>query len=313
MKKFYLTIIAISLISCCIAQNNCLVANYPFDGNAHDTSGNGYNGTVYGATLATDRFGNANHAYSFDGSGNYIEAYTLPLLNVRFSYCAWIKVLDNGGNDKNNNFGCYGTDNYGVSTWDVAYNVMYKRFAIFDLTNNVLNTTIDIGTQWTFVVVVYDSTKRYLYVNNHMLNQGNITTPISLNGSSTNLRIGAHLNGAQQEFEGIIDDIRVYKCALTPAEIDSLYNLPPVGINEISYSHEITLYPNPTACKFTISLSHGMHNVLVKIVNTFGEVIYQSVITNPKSDINLDNATPGIYFIQVKDEDRQYVQKLVIQ
>jgi len=40
-----------------------LVAHYPFNGNANDESGNG-------ATLTTDRFGNANKAYSFDGVKN---------------------------------------------------------------------------------------------------------------------------------------------------------------------------------------------------------------------------------------------------
>ena len=30
-----------------------LIGYYPFDGNADDASGNGWNGTVYGATLAT--------------------------------------------------------------------------------------------------------------------------------------------------------------------------------------------------------------------------------------------------------------------
>ena len=45
-----------------------LVAYYPFNGNANDESGNGNNGTIFRATLTTDRFGNANRAYSFDGS-----------------------------------------------------------------------------------------------------------------------------------------------------------------------------------------------------------------------------------------------------
>src|SRR5664280_1057369 len=38
-----------------------LVGYWPFNGNANDLSGNGNNGTVYGgATLTSDRFGNAN-------------------------------------------------------------------------------------------------------------------------------------------------------------------------------------------------------------------------------------------------------------
>ena len=39
---------------------NGLVGYWPFNGNANDASGNGNNGTVNGATLTTDRFGNSN-------------------------------------------------------------------------------------------------------------------------------------------------------------------------------------------------------------------------------------------------------------
>ncbi|WP_141699533.1 hypothetical protein [Candidatus Marithrix sp. Canyon 246] len=47
--------------------NDGLVAYYPFNGNAEDESGNGNHGTVNGATLSEDRFGNQESAYSFDG------------------------------------------------------------------------------------------------------------------------------------------------------------------------------------------------------------------------------------------------------
>jgi hypothetical protein len=41
-------------------------------GNANDESGNGHHGTVHGATLTTDRFGNQDSAYLFDGQDDYI-------------------------------------------------------------------------------------------------------------------------------------------------------------------------------------------------------------------------------------------------
>ena len=47
-----------------------LKAYYRFEGNANDNSGNGHNGTVVGATLATGKFG---RCYSFDGSDDYIS------------------------------------------------------------------------------------------------------------------------------------------------------------------------------------------------------------------------------------------------
>jgi len=54
-------------------QARDLIAFYPFNGNANDESGNGNHGTVYGASLVKDRFGNADSAYSFDGVNDYID------------------------------------------------------------------------------------------------------------------------------------------------------------------------------------------------------------------------------------------------
>ncbi|MBK7031388.1 MAG: hypothetical protein IPH45_20325 [Bacteroidales bacterium] len=59
---------------------NGLSAWYPFNGNANDLSGNGNDGTVNGATLTTDRFGNPNSAYSFNGTTDFIGINNLHLL-----------------------------------------------------------------------------------------------------------------------------------------------------------------------------------------------------------------------------------------
>ena len=60
-----------------------LVAWYPFDGNASDMSGNGNNGTVYGATLGTDRHGQAKTVLTIlTGMDDYISVYHDPNLNL---------------------------------------------------------------------------------------------------------------------------------------------------------------------------------------------------------------------------------------
>ena len=83
MKKSFTLFILLSALfsgwSGVIAQINLdsgLVAHYPFNGNANDESGNANHGTVNGATLTTDRFGNANKAYSFDGVSNSENMFT---------------------------------------------------------------------------------------------------------------------------------------------------------------------------------------------------------------------------------------------
>ncbi|MFN5629181.1 MAG: hypothetical protein ACK48W_07830, partial [Bacteroidota bacterium] len=59
---------------------NGLVGWWPFTGNANDESGNGNHAVVNAALLTSDRTGNANTAYSFNGSNAYLHgnASTFP-------------------------------------------------------------------------------------------------------------------------------------------------------------------------------------------------------------------------------------------
>lgn len=61
---------------------NGLVVSFPFDGNANDMSGFNNHGTVNGAILAEDRFGNPNKAYFFDGINDYINLGNNPFLSL---------------------------------------------------------------------------------------------------------------------------------------------------------------------------------------------------------------------------------------
>ena len=72
-----------------------LAAYYPFTGNANDLSGNLNHGIVSGAILTTDRFGNNNSAYEFNGTSSYI------------------RVADNANNDLDSL--------YTISAWYMPY------------------------------------------------------------------------------------------------------------------------------------------------------------------------------------------------
>jgi hypothetical protein len=78
-----------------------LVAYYPFSGNADDASGKGNDGIVSGATLTTDRFGNANSAYYFDGTSSYINCGNSTIFDLNnHTIVAWINIdsiVDPGG------------------------------------------------------------------------------------------------------------------------------------------------------------------------------------------------------------------------
>ena len=93
-RKLLLAIIIIVFSNTLLSQipTNGLVGYWPFSGNANDSSGNNLNGTVNGAVLTEDRFGNPSSAYSFDGN-DYILVNDDDLLsfpNNEFTFSFWV-------------------------------------------------------------------------------------------------------------------------------------------------------------------------------------------------------------------------------
>ena len=204
-----------------------LVAYYPFNGNANDESGNGNNGTAYGATLTADRFGNANSAYSFNGTNNYIEVpyNSYFSFNYPITLTAWVYLVDNskGGIVGQWGYGGEGGDAYilYVSGSKLATAVPrsgglghYFLYGATTLTTN----------QWIFVSMVSDGSSVQLFVNG--IQDASVALSVSNPNSMQPLKIGLEeiFYGSQNYLNGVIDDIRIYNRALTNGEILQLYN-----------------------------------------------------------------------------------------
>jgi hypothetical protein len=219
-----------------------LVAYYSFNGNADDASGNGYNGTVHGASLVTDRFGNGNSAYSFNGKNNYIDLGDI-LDNVfcadtaQFSVSGWAKINAYNPNGGNIIIG-KATGGPGPYQWDLSYNndgTLAGGVFSDSTVNNYLIKYTSIGTnQWFHFVLIFDGKQPLndriqiflnttLYTQNY---QSGGTLGTSTKNTSISLIIGGqnHYPLPQNLFDGFIDDIRIYNRPLTIAEIDALYH-----------------------------------------------------------------------------------------
>lgn len=198
---------------------NGLVAYYPFNGNANDESGNNRHGSVTNAALTLDRFGRHNKAYQFSEPSSHIQVNSFPAFNSTFSVSTWINST--GTSSQNQNFSCFGTVNGGLASWDIAYNHMGGQFALFDILNGVMNHPEVVLNVWKHVCFVYSGTERKLYVDGILKKTGTVTTPFTTKPTDV-YRIGRHTNNSQQ-FEGAIDDIRIYNRALSQSEITALF------------------------------------------------------------------------------------------
>jgi hypothetical protein len=202
---------------------NGLVGYYPFSGNTNDLSGNGYNGANNGATLTTDRFGNPNSAYSFNGTTNYItlgSSFTSGSSPKSFSVWFYLNSASysfilSGGDPLTNGeaFGLY----YDESMY--LGNLPHKL--IFH--GNGLNYDYGFGEiafqSWNHVVITYDGALVSAYLNGTYIGNSNKT----LNTLDNLVRIGGRSNNTAY-LDGKIDDVGIWNRALTQVEISSLYN-----------------------------------------------------------------------------------------
>lgn len=222
MKKFRNTFIAsmLSLFICGNVQagiNDGLVAHYPFDGDAKDASENGNDGTVYGAILTEDRFGQGSSAYLFDGVDDSILISEIGI-TADISFSAWFK------HHKPNNKSRIAITMSNNDGWLVDFK-NGLRFAVGDGQNFSVAFNQDeyyTDGNWHHVVGIHDTIENIvkLYVDNILIS----TSSGSYTYTSKELYIGdGHLIDENNVFDGIIDDIRIYNRALSEAEVQELY------------------------------------------------------------------------------------------
>jgi hypothetical protein len=242
MKKLALLLSAFLIGSLLQAQNlpsylpaNGLVGWWPFNGNANDLSGREHHGVNSSAVLSTDRFGNLNGAYSFNGINAKITIPHSSELNAfPLSVFAWCKTGDPSSNgivakypagNNNNGWSIHG------SFSGYYYNYLGGAFVNFDGNLNLQQQICN--NMWHFVGMVCDNQKARLYVD------GQLVIERSYSGSgaqsactnSDNLFIGkiGNLDSPGAFFNGQIDDVVLYNRVLSEQEITTMYNAPSIG------------------------------------------------------------------------------------
>lgn len=218
-----------------------LIAAFYFSGNANDSI-SGINGTVRGASLATDRFGNAFAAYCFDGENDYITLGTSSDLKQRtMSISLWIKM--NGYTSNNLNYpgmSFIATRVKNSVEYYEAYTLSFykenKRISasvtssMHDQVSSISKNSIEID-KWYHLVYMFDTDTTHLYVNGK-LQQKNLKGFVSNYLMTDSVVLGYVGNQMPDTFKyrnfswfnGCLDDLKFYNRILNPHEILQLYN-----------------------------------------------------------------------------------------
>ena len=213
-----------------------LVAGYAFNEGsgttAADASGSGLTGTLTnGAAWGTGR--NAG-AVLLDGVDDFVELGNPALLQLTGSMTvsAWV------------NSAAFPVDDAAIVSKRASGEVGYQldttvdrgpRTISFKLTNSSGGTMFRYGATtlqantWYFVTGVYDAATSALHVYlNGQLEDGTLlgTVTATQQNSSANVNIGRRPTGNSFNFNGRIDDVRIYGRALTQTEIQADMSTP---------------------------------------------------------------------------------------
>ncbi|MFG0267342.1 MAG: LamG-like jellyroll fold domain-containing protein, partial [Rhodopirellula sp. JB055] len=218
-----------------------LLARYDFDSGsaATDSSGNGLDGTLQGdasvdTTTNTNQVGDGK--LTLDGSGDYVDlsanASTFSTLSegtvatwVKFSTTGFATIFDVSSGDPNE-FASLWVENGNV-VWAVTTGgtPQLRMTSIATIHDN----------QWHHVAVTSDASGNTLYIDGVAQTGGDITysygdatTDIFFDDLTgvTSTKIGAYdIGTVGGEFNGQIDDTRIYNYAVTDAEMADLYAL----------------------------------------------------------------------------------------
>lgn len=314
-----LTITAVIFFLSTNAQNTCqplnsngLVAYYPFCGNANDVSGNQKHGSVTGAKLVADRFGNPNSAYEFDSDQDFITLDSVHQSNVlNYSIVLWFKQsADSKG--AGGTMVC-GSDPAKTDGLRLATGATDQVFWIaeFDAGNSYGIITYDqnyADGDWHFVAVtfesepgVFDSSAMAIYIDNVRVPQkldgnpahGNAIAPID--NDNRPVVIG-NITGKDNHFPGVIDDVYIFDRCLSREEIRNLYNLWHVGVlQDTLASPKRYTYPNPSSTQITVKCETSDK---VQIFNSMGTLVLEGV---GLSQIDISSLSEGLYTIRISD------------
>lgn len=198
---------------------------------ANDSTGNGNNGTIQGATWVTGKAG--PWALDFNGTSNSVALNTTPALGDlvnNFTLSFWANPRSAHQIDPETTSGFAGTSGqqyvFGPAWYDngdssMGVSVGTNGVSVYEHAANYMPATLvhqATLSGWTHIAIVYQNKQPKLYINGVLARTG-LTSPMN-NVHVQPLYLGGHPYGY---FNGTIDEVRIYRDGLTANEIETLY------------------------------------------------------------------------------------------
>ncbi len=195
---------------------------------ACDSSGNNNVGTwTNGVASTSGKFGNGTN---FDGVNDYVSVPASSIFdNQRITIASWVY----SANFAQNGFIFEKTTNGSVDTQyscffdSVSSSIYFRTYNSSGTQNNLTLAWTGLVTNnaWNHIACIYDGANKYIYVNGKLATSAAYNQTLITNPAGTSF-IGT-FGGGGYNFNGKIDDVRIYNRALSPSEVTRLYDWAP--------------------------------------------------------------------------------------
>lgn len=200
-----------------------VVADYPLNGNAIDVSPYQNHGRLNYPTADEDRHGRANHSLFFDGTDEVTAPNSAQLNTPQTTVSFWVNVnnLPANGEAYLLTFGGW------QQRWKISLPTHGKVVWTTNHTNGISDMDAGNGNElvpgeWTHLAFVHDGLKDYIYINGVLAAEKNVVG--DLNNTTFPLAMGFNVIDGGSYFDGNLDDVMIFRNALTAAEILALFD-----------------------------------------------------------------------------------------
>jgi prepilin-type N-terminal cleavage/methylation domain-containing protein len=215
--------ISIKAVGC---DQNGLIGWWTMNNESIDKSGLGNNATIVGATSSVGQNGQAGSAYFFNGSiSDYglVNVFDYDVMRSNAMISSWtLSTWAKWGGSflpeavLIGRSGCHG----GIYTYANKYAYAIKGVGCWTGAQTILGSALD--ANWHLLTATYDNGLMNFYDN--AVSMGSATL-VDMRTYSTTLGIGSTgTPSASYAWNGSLDDVRVYKRALSQTEVQSLYS-----------------------------------------------------------------------------------------
>lgn len=311
--EYYVTVrsggcVGSDTISVFISNNldSCLVVHYDFNGNANDRGPHGLDGTVVGATLTQDNFGNPNSAYLFDGNDR-IDVADDPALTFgtdEFTFSACVRI-DAFGADGGYYLMGHSNGPGTVRKWIFWLGDEGISFIVGPSNgwNWLGNYDFQLNT-WYNVVIRRDADSIAAFVDSTHIGSVD-ASPFVLPNMNTNFQIGTAETGRPNRlFRGAISDVRLYRCALNELELRELCEQTTTSIDEVSPISSLKVFPNPSRGLFQFEIQlEQPEDMQMKLFDLRGKLIEEKSWPGAiqlSHQLDLSEKANGVYVAQFR-------------